>query len=215
MAEFAINVSTNTSTGYAPFELIYGFMLKMTMEIPPSDYPGVVDFANKVKENPKKAHDTIIHNRMQQTIQANKKRCPDPPLKKGKLAYLSMDKLNLPKGWAGKLTPLYIRPYEILEAFPETSNYILKLPLQLEQHGIHPRFHVSRLAPHKPNDKNTFYDFGEDPDHEAQVHEILGHTWVQDLTLHNAADVENLPRKGDKDLALALHSQKRKHSKKG
>jgi hypothetical protein len=31
MAEFTINMSTNASTGYAPFELIYSFMLKMTM----------------------------------------------------------------------------------------------------------------------------------------------------------------------------------------
>jgi hypothetical protein len=82
MAEFTINASTNASTGYAPFELIYSFMLKMTMEIPPSDYPGVVDFTNKVKENLKKAHATIIHNCVQQTIQVNKKRCPDLPLKR-------------------------------------------------------------------------------------------------------------------------------------
>src|SRR6266700_262465 len=47
MAEFAINASTNASTGYAPFELVYSFMPRMTMEIPPSDYPGVVDFTNK------------------------------------------------------------------------------------------------------------------------------------------------------------------------
>ena len=110
MAEFTINASTNASTGYAPFELVYGFMPKMTMEIPPSDYPGVVDFANKAKENLQSAHDAIIHNCIQQTIQANKRRHLDPPLEKGELAYLSTDKLNLPKGRAGKLTPLYIGP---------------------------------------------------------------------------------------------------------
>src|SRR6266705_5936607 len=89
MAEFSINVSTNASTGYAPFELVYSFMPRMTMDIPPSDYPGVVDFANKAKENLQRAHDMIIHNRIQQTIQVNKRRCPDPPLEKGELAYLS------------------------------------------------------------------------------------------------------------------------------
>src|SRR6266705_4383312 len=183
MAEFTINVSTNASTGYAHFELVYGFMLRITMEIPPSDYPGVVDFANKAKENLQRAHDMIIHNRIQQTIHANKRRCPDPPLEKGELAYLSTDKLNLPKGRAGKLMPLYIGPYKILEAYPETSNYVLKLPPQLERHGIYPRFHMSRLAPHEPNNSmtfpgrevNIFYNFGEDPDCKAQVHKILGH----------------------------------------
>src|SRR6266705_5908311 len=103
MTEFTINVSTNTSTGYAPFKLVYGFMPRMMMEIPPSDYPGVVDFANKVKENLQRAHDVIIHNCIQQTIQANKRRHLDLPLEKGELAYLSTDKLNLPKGRAGKL----------------------------------------------------------------------------------------------------------------
>src|SRR6266581_3513636 len=233
MAEFTINVSSNTLTGFSPFELIYGHMPKMCLTAPPSDYPGVNDFSQKVRDNLMVAHDAIIHNRAAQTIQANKKRCPDLPLKKGELAYLSMDKLNLPKGRAGKLKPSYIGPYKILEIFPETLNYVLKLPLQLEQCGIHPRFHVSRLTPHEPNNNtifpgreaNIFYDFGEDPDHEAQVHKILGHTWIQDaiwfkiewelgdttweplencndliqldkyLTLQNAADVEDLPKK--------------------
>src|SRR6266705_3087744 len=170
MAEFTINMSTNASTGYTPFKLVYSFMLRMTMEIPPSDYPGVVDFTNKAKENLQRANNTIIHNCVQQTIQVNKRRCLDPPLEKGELAYLSTDKLNLPKGRAGKLMPLYIGPYKILEAYPETSNYILKLPPQLECCGIHPRFHMSRLALHKPNDSmtfpgrevNIFYDFRED-----------------------------------------------------
>src|SRR6266705_7054882 len=86
MAEFAINMSTNTSTGYAPFELVYGFMPRMTMEIPPLDCPGVVDFTNKAKENLQRAHNVIIHNRIQQTIQANKRRHLDLPLEKDKLA---------------------------------------------------------------------------------------------------------------------------------
>src|SRR6266705_4830897 len=141
MAEFMINVSSNTLTGFAPFELIYGHMPKMCLTAPPSDYPGVNDFAQKARDNLMAAHDAIIHNRTAQTIQANKKRCLDLPLKKGELAYLSIDKLNLPKGRAGKLMPLYIGPYEVLEAIPETLNYILKLPLQLDQHGIHPRSH--------------------------------------------------------------------------
>src|SRR6266571_2004236 len=142
MVEFSINASTNASTGYTPFELVYSFMLRMTMEIPPSDYPGVVDFSNKVKENLQRAHDAIIHNHVQQTIQVNKRRHLDPPLEKGELVYLSTDKLNLPKGRAGKLMPLYIGPNEILEAFPETLNYVLKLPPQLERCGIHPSFHM-------------------------------------------------------------------------
>ena len=251
MAEFAINASSNASTGFAPFELIYGHMPKMCLTAPPSDYPGVNDFAQKAKENLMAAHDAIIHNRAAQTIQANKKRRPDPPLRKGELAYLSTDKLNLPKGRAGKLKPLYIGPYEILEIFQEMLNYVLKLPPQLEQRGIHPRFHVSRLAPHEPNDQeifpnrevNIFYDFGEDPDREAVVREILNHVWVHNelwfkvkwelgdttweplenckdlvhldeyLTLQNVREPENLPIKEDRELSASLRPQKRRRKK--
>src|SRR6266436_7893001 len=39
MAEFVINVSSNTSTGFSLFELIYGHMAKMCLTAPPSDYP--------------------------------------------------------------------------------------------------------------------------------------------------------------------------------
>src|SRR6266705_1450687 len=101
MAEFTINVSSNTSTGFAPFKLIYGHMPKMCLTAPPSDYLGVNDFAQKVKDNLMAAHNMIIHNRAAQTIHANKKRHPDLPLKKDELTYLSTDKLNLPKGRAG------------------------------------------------------------------------------------------------------------------
>jgi hypothetical protein len=76
-----------------------------------------------------------------------------------------------------------------------------------------------------PTEANTFYDFREDPDCEAQVCEILGHAWVQDtiwfkvkwelgdtmweplehcndlaqldkyLMLQNAVDIEDLTKK--------------------
>ena len=131
------------------------------------------------------------------------------------------------------------------------SNDVLKLPPQLEQSGIHPRFHVSRLAPHEPNDQeifpnrevNIFYDFGEDPDREAVVREILNHAWVHNelwfkvkwelgdttweplgncnnlvhldeyLTLQNVRKPENLPIKEDRELSASLHPQKRRRKK--
>ena len=139
------------------------------------------------KDNLSAAHDAIIHSRVNQTIQADRSRRKDPPMKAGDLAYLSTENLNLPKDRAWKLIPLYIGLYEILEAFPNTSNYVLKLPLQLERQGIHPCFHISRLAPYEPNDMalfpgqevHTFYDFREDPNHEPYIHKILDHAWVK------------------------------------
>ena len=104
-------------------------------------------------------------------------------LKLSKSVYISTKNLSLPKGQASKLLPKYIGLYEILEVFPNTSNYVLKLPPELEHRGIFPKFHVSWLAPHEPNDTliflgwaaQIFYDFGDDPEREYQVSEIVTH----------------------------------------
>ena len=90
-----------------------------------------------------------------------------------------------------KLLPKYIRTYKILEVFPDSSNYVLKLLPELECRGIFPKFHVSHLAPHEPNDSlifpgqaaQIFYDFGDDPKREYQVSEIVTHTWDVDNCL--------------------------------
>jgi hypothetical protein len=143
-------------------------------------------FAQQALDNLQGAHDAIIKSRIDQLVQANKHRRPDSPkLKVGDFAYLSTKDLNLPKGRAKKLLPKYVGPYEIIEAIPDSSNYTLKLPQELTDRGIHPRFHVSRLAPHEPNDSllfpeqavQVFYDFGNDPEREYQVQEILDHAW--------------------------------------
>jgi hypothetical protein len=55
--------------------------------------------------------------------------------------------MNLPKGRAHKLLPKYVGPYEIIDAEPTTSNYVLKLPPELESRRIHPRFHISCMCP--------------------------------------------------------------------
>jgi hypothetical protein len=183
LTEFAINSSVNKSMGYAPFELIYGVMV---VDIPHTNLPGVEAFAQQVLGNLQGTHDMIIKSHIDQLVQANKHRRPDSPkLKVGDFAYVSMQNLNLPKGRAKKLLPKYVGPYEIIEAIPDSSNYRLKLPQELTDWGIHPRFHGSHLAPHKPNDSllflgqaaQVFYDFGNDPEKEYQVQEILDHAW--------------------------------------
>ncbi len=98
MTEFAINSSVNKTTGFAPFELIYGYSPQMVTLLPPSQFPGVQDFAQKALENLQTAHDVILMSRVKQAIQANKHRSLDPPMKVGDHAYLSTKDLNLPKG---------------------------------------------------------------------------------------------------------------------
>ena len=157
MVEFAINASVNRTTGYAPFELIYGYMPRMTIELPKTELPGVASFAQKALDNLQGAHDSIIKSQVEQLANTNKHRQPDSPkFKVGNLAYLSTKDISLPKGRARKLLLSFIGPYEILKAFKDSSNYKLKLPPELEKRGIYPKFHVSRLAPYEPNDSLLF-----------------------------------------------------------
>ena len=191
MVEFAMNSSRNASSGFAPFELTYGYLPTMIREIRPEvALPGVREFADRIVDSLREAHDAIIASRVEQTHYANTKRRPDDLAGEdefivGKKAYLSTENLALPKGRARKLMPKYIGPYEIVAAAPESSTYTLALPPELVKRRIHPTFHVSRLRRHEPNDDavfphrevNTFYDFGDDPEKEWLVDDIIAHEW--------------------------------------
>jgi hypothetical protein len=185
MAEFAINLSINDSTGFTPFELTYGAMPCIFHKTEITPFAGVKSFAKKALTNLAIVHDSIITNHTFQTHYANKHRSAEEPLKEGDLVYLSTKNLNLPKHWAWKLMPIFIGPYPVVKSYSDTSNYKLKLPIELEAQNIHPTFHVSLLKPHIPNDDNHFpscdvhiyYDFGYGDKAEQEVNKILAHQW--------------------------------------
>ena len=188
MVEFAINSSVSASTGFAPFELNYGYMPKMS-SFPsiPGSFPGATAFAERARHNLEQAHDALIEAHVNSTHQANKRRDGDVPIfRVGDLVYLSTANLSLPKGRARKLAPKYIGPYAVLEAHPETSTYKLDIPPDLKRRRIHATFNVSLLKPHEPNDEylfpareaSRFYDFGEPSNPEWLVDKITGHRWT-------------------------------------
>jgi hypothetical protein len=89
------------------------------------------------------------------------------------------------KGCAGKLLPKYVGPYKVLQAFPDSSNYELELPTELQRWHLHQHFHVSLLRPHHVNDDALFpnrhypdpYNFGAPDNAEWYVEEITAHQW--------------------------------------
>lgn len=74
IVEFAINSSVNESTGFARFELNYGFVPSMMFKIPDSEEipAGVRVFGVQAMQNMFDAHDAIIAARVFQTYHANK-----------------------------------------------------------------------------------------------------------------------------------------------
>ncbi|KAF8224545.1 hypothetical protein L208DRAFT_1511162, partial [Tricholoma matsutake] len=68
---------------------------------------------------------------------------------------------------------------------PDTSNYDLDLPSELQSWQIHGRFHVNLLCSHYENNDALFpnrrhldpYDFGAPDDAKWWVKEIMSHHW--------------------------------------
>ena len=188
MVEFAINSSISGTTGYAPFELNYGYMPSIIKEIQSDETvsQGIKAFALAALQNLADTHDSIIEARVFQTRAANKHRKEEPKISSGDLIYLSTKNLNLPKGRACKLCPKYIGPYKVAGTHPETSNHTLELPTALQTRGIIPTFHVALLQPYYASNDALFpnrlqpepYDFGAPDDQEWFVDDILGHRWT-------------------------------------
>jgi hypothetical protein len=152
--EFAINSASSQTTGYTPFMLNYGLMPQSMIWNSDSEYHGVCVFAQKMKNAVLAAHDTIITARVNQTRLANNRR-KESPFAKGDFVYLSMQNLSLPKGQAQKLAPKFVGPFKILEDY-KNNTFLLDLPAELKQHGIHPVFHAHLLRIHVPNDDRWF-----------------------------------------------------------
>ena len=67
MAEFTLNSSINATTGYAPFELNYGYMPQLGQHISMNTtFKGVKQFAQQALWNLIDAHDTILEHRVMQ-----------------------------------------------------------------------------------------------------------------------------------------------------
>jgi len=130
--EFAINFSINSLSGFAPFELNYGYLPQLVpFPAENAKYKGVREFAQHTHSNLEIVHDAIIKAHIKGTYQANCHRSEEPVLKIGNLAYLSTVNLNLPRRQACKLAPKYIGPFKVTKAFQETSDYELALSDEL------------------------------------------------------------------------------------
>jgi len=185
MMEFAINASISESTGFALFELDGAYMPRKICQLPESNMapPGIRTFTQQALQNLAAAHDAIIASRVVQQHYSNTRRHQEPTIKEGDLVYLSTKNLSLPKGRASKLMPKYVGPYKVLQAYPETSNYMVELLNELIRRRVHPKFHVGLLRLHKPNNDVLFpnrasvdvYDFGASDDAEWIVDELDSH----------------------------------------
>ena len=97
--EFAINSARSSTTGFSPFQLNYGRNPSSLIWKVEEEYPGVRQFAERMKMAIMSAHDAVIASRIVNTVQANHKRAI-ANYKEGDLVYLSTKNISLPKGLA-------------------------------------------------------------------------------------------------------------------
>ena len=133
MAEFAINSSINATTGYAPFELNYRYMLRSGQHIfTNTTFKGVEQFAQQALWNLIDSHNVILEHRVMQTHYLNKHQRPGVIYHGSDMVYLSTKNLALPRGRARKLMPRFLGPYKVLKAMNDSSNVTLELPPELK-----------------------------------------------------------------------------------
>jgi len=158
MVEFTLNSAVSSSSGFAPFDLNYGYMPSINLGVVPSlsSVPGVKHFVSRAPHNLLDAHNVIIKSRVRQMHHANRCRHEDDHFVVGEFVYVSTADLSLPRGCASKLLPKYVSPFKVLDAQSGSSSYKIELPAQLKAQHLHDQFHQSKLRPYHINDDVLF-----------------------------------------------------------
>jgi len=214
MVEFALNSAISSSSGFAPFELNYGYTPSVNLGIVPEPraVPSVRHFVERALQNLTDVHDAIIESQVRQTHNANRHRHEGDTFMAGNLVFVSTADLSLPKGRTHKLLPKFVSPFKILDAQPSTSTYKVELLAQLRAWNLHDQFHQSKIHPYHANDDtlfphweaHMFYDYSTPDDQEWLVNEIVAYKWDTgrlSFQVHwNMGDTTWEPHEARKDL---------------
>jgi len=154
LAEFAINDSVQTSTGYSPFFMAYGQNPVGIVDLATNAVvPAAADFATELQDMVQYAKQRLMDASLRQAEYANKTR-KDIHFEVGDKVKLSTANLKLPSTMSAKLQAKFVGPCSVIQVINPVA-YKLKLPDALSR--LHPVFHISLLQPWR-NDK-------EFPDH--------------------------------------------------
>ena len=159
MAEFAINDSISPTTGFSPFQLMYGMNPQKPIDmITGSKAPAAEEFVKEMTTAISRAQENIVKAQTSMKDQADKHR-RDHPFQIGDKVMLNTKNLNLPSSHSCKLSPKWIGPFEVTECRHKDS---FKLDLQGKL-KIHPVFHANLLKPWICNDDIKFPNHVQDP----------------------------------------------------
>ncbi|XP_073030696.1 uncharacterized protein [Primulina eburnea] len=161
LVEFAYNNSYLSSIQMAPFEALYGRRCRSPLYWDDVDRAAVTgpDMIHEMEQKVKLIQQRLKVAQDRQAAYANKRRRP-LEFYQGDRVFLKVSPFRGTArfGMKGKLAPIYVGPYEILQRIG-TLAYRLALPPSLS--GIHDVFHVSMLRKYEP-----------DPSHVLDISEV-------------------------------------------
>ena len=159
IAEFALNSRVHSSTGKAPFELIYGYIPEFQVSLNPNPkVPAADEHLLLLKEAQEDARAALelTAKRMKRFYDNGVTNTPQFEI--GDRVYLERKKHPKVQP-TSKLAPKRDGPYEELEKVTP-MNYCPKLT---KRDKCHPVFHVDRIRPAKPAKVVSNRDFSEPP----------------------------------------------------
>lgn len=142
LVEFSYNCSKNSTTGYAPFEVVYGSVPRQPIDL---ILPQFQPAAKEVTETLKKVHEHVqrrMQSASEQQVKHANKRRRDVQYKVGDKVLLSSNVfLSGMPDKSRKLLRKYFGPFLVLRV-PNPVNVVLDLPGRTRMHN---RFHVSKV----------------------------------------------------------------------
>jgi hypothetical protein len=144
IAEFCYNNTKSETLGVTPFYANFGYHPRFQPDLNAADNPtpDVSDYVSSLVKLHDQLRAEIQWAQTEQAEQANKRRKPDPILRKGDKVWLKRKYVKTTRP-SNKLDFKFIGPYPILEKIGSKA-YKLGLPPSVK---IHPVFHLSLLEP--------------------------------------------------------------------
>lgn len=165
-AEFTYNHVLNRSTGYCPFQVVYGLIPRGPLDLATvpdqTRFHGeAIDFVSQIQQVHHLAHDNLDASTSKYKTAADRKR-RELIFSPGDLVWVVLTRDRLPASEYNKLKSRKIGPIEILERINPNA-YRLRLPQHLRTSDV---FSVKHLSPYHGDNYDP--DSWSNPSHQGR-----------------------------------------------